>query len=323
MILDVLFVDMVTPRPYNWETLEKESLGGTESSVIRLSEGFATKGLKVAIMQPFEFIAHQSDNKVWYMPLSWASALKPKNVICLRALPNFEQYPNAKWFVWFHDLATTSNYSAYLDTMVKYNATGIAVSDWHVQNILQHCPGMPIKRIYSPVDESCYSYVRQGDVDNLQLVWLSSPHKGLDKALDLFQTLRETNPGYKLVVFNPGYWFETQKPMRNVINLPKAKREIMRSIISRSLCVFYPTAFEETFGLVAAEANAMGTPLACYKVAALAESVSPGNGFCASPEELAAKIGIWSNGGRPVVSGQEEFRFEEIYKDWEKILKIT
>ncbi len=323
MQVDVLFIDAVTPRPYNAETLERESLGGTESSVIRLSEGFASKGLKVAILQNFEFIMHQSDGGVYYMPFSWAGTLKPKNVICLRAMPNFEQYPDAKWFIWMHDLAFESSYKSYIEPMLKYNATGIAVSDWHIQNILEFTPKMPLKRIYSPVDESCYNYNRSGEVDPFQLVWMSSPHKGLDRALDIFKELREKDSRFKLVVFNPGYWYESQKPMGNVVSLPRTKREIMRSIISRSLCVFYPTDFRETFGLVASEGNALGTPMATYKVAALAESVSPENGFCENKDQLIQTILKWSAGDRPKVTGQERFKFEEIYKDWKKVLKFT
>lgn len=319
MNLDVLIIDATTPKPYNWETLERESLGGTESSVVRLSEGFGSKGLKVAVMQPYEFVAHESPNKVQYLPLSWASILKPKNVICLRAKPKFEMYPDAKFFVWFHDLAENGDYAVYTQDMIKYNATGVAVSDWHTTNILQAAPGMPLVRIYSPVDESCYSYPPVEKVDPFQLVWMSSPHKGLDKALDVFKELQEKDSRFKLIVFNPGYWYETQRPSRNVIYLPKATRKVMRSVVAHSLCLFYPTDFQETFGLVAAEANCLRVPVATYSVAALQESV--GNEFCTSKEDLLNKIYSWSQGNRPPVLGQDRFKFEEVYKDWVEVLK--
>ncbi len=319
MKLDILFIDVACSKPYNLDSLENDSLGGTEGSTIRLAEGFAKKGHKTAVIQHFDFSPTVSENGVHYLPQHYIDIVTAKNVIHLRYRGNLHKFPKSKQFIWMHDACKPdhNNHSDWPEFLKPYNVQCIAVSDWHIENIHSLAPTLNVKRIYSPVDETCYTYPRK-PYDKNQLVWMSSPHKGLDMALEIFKEMQLKTPELKLVVFNPGYWFEKEKNYRNVIYLPKCSKAIMRSIVSQSLCLFYPTRFEETFGLVAAECNAMGTPVACYPIAALQESCN--NEFSEDSENLKSRVLAWRE-SRPVVIGQERFKFETIYKDWVKLLR--
>jgi glycosyltransferase involved in cell wall biosynthesis len=319
MKVDILFVDPVCARPYTNETLESESLGGSESSTIRLAEGFASKGHSVLISQHWELPLHTSPNGVQYGGPHWAVTAKPKNVIFIRSKGIWDKFPDSNKFTWLHDASEQehNNLSSWVPGMIEHNVLAVAVSDWHVRNVSHYAPGIPITRIYSPMDETCFQPAREYDKN--QLVWLASPHKGLKEGLEIFNEILSIQPQMKLVVFNPGYYTEDVGTPRRVVFLPKQKRSVLRSVLSQSLCMFYPTEFEETFGLIAAESNALGVPVATYGRAALAESsVGP---FAKDRADLINQILEWRE-NRPVITGQTRFRFSKIYPEWLKVLKL-
>lgn len=321
MKIDVLFIDTVCSKAYNYDTLENDSIGGTEGSTIRLATGFAAKGLKVAVVQKWDFPTKIDSNQVMYLPIRWLNQVRPKNVIHVRSRMYFHLHPDAKHFVWMHDACYpyANNISDWPEYTERYNVKCIAVSDWHVGNIKSIAPSLDVTRIYSPIDEKCIIPYKD-NIDTNQLVWMSSPHKGLKEMHETLLKIHANNPKIKLVVFNPGYFEGEIINHPSVIMLPQQSRETMRNIVSQSLCLFYPTKFEETFGLVAAEANALGTPVACYKVAALAESC--GNEFAENEEDLLRMITSWQNGNRPKVSVNPNFLFDNIWNDWRKTLKL-
>lgn len=318
MKFDVIFWDPVCTKPYSYDTFETEPLGGTEGATIRLAEGLARAGRKVGVIQHFDFIPSTSPAGVRYLPERWLSIVKPVNVIHLRGIgiiPHF--HGKSKQFVWFHDLGQP--FLPQWDAIIeKYPATLITVSDWHRENLKANGLTYPTKRIYCPIDEKCVNYPKPEKIDPYQLVWLSSPHKGLPEAVSTFYKLRERDPRFKLVIFNPGYFSLQMDNPQGCVLVKDATRETLRRVTASSLCLFYPTQFQETYGSVAAEAEALGTPVATYRVAALAESVgmSP---FCNSEEDLIVTVIKW-NSERPVVSVNPAFLLENVLKEWDTVL---
>lgn len=323
MRFTIAFIDAGCAKPYTYDTLENGSLGGTEGSTIRLAEGFAKQGLSVCIVQRFDFMPSTSPAGVRYLPWRWFSMVRPKNVIHMRARTNWSFFPDSKQFCWLHDVVTQehNNISDWHTYVKQYDVTLVAVSDWHVKNIATLAPSLKVHRIYSPVDELCYTHPKPNRIDLVQMVWMSSPHKGLADALRVFHRLSIRNNDSQLVVFNPGYFKAPTTQMRGVRYVAEARRSMMRQIISESLCLFYPTSFEETFGLVAAEANALGTPVATYPIAALQESC--GNQFARNEDDLLKMIEKWRYVERPVVKGQERFLFPPIFAEWAKLLNFN
>lgn len=310
MRFDVLFWDMSSNKPYNYDSLETDSLGGTEATTIRLAEGFATKGVKVAVITQFDGLPYSSPAGVSYLPPRWKSVIRPNTVIHLRSRRDLELFKTSKNIIWMHDACGLEHNN--ITDWVEYigDTQCIAVSDWHVKNILSICPKLNVKRIYSPVDENCYTHPRV-EVDYNQLVWMASPHKGLDKALELFSESRSRLPKLRLAVFNPGYFNGTKRDLPGVRYISKANRGDMRLIVSSSLALFYPTEFEETFGLIAAEAEALGVPCITNPVAALAESSTT---FYKVEDISQLQV------NRPSITGQLRFKFDNIWPDWEEIL---
>jgi glycosyltransferase involved in cell wall biosynthesis len=311
---------MSATKIYDHESLEGDSLGGTEQTIIRVAEGLASKGHSVIVLENKSFQPVTSPNGVMYVPWEWLSQLQPRVCIHLRTRLFVELFKDCKQYIWMHD-ATYKNANNIEDwhTYVNHlDVEFIAVSDWHVQNILEANPNLKVRRIYTPIGEEFLNYPRPKTYDKNQLVWMSSPHKGLDVALDLFPKLLEMNPEFKLVVFNPGYYKQPNIRYPRVRYLTECSRVNMRSIISQSLAVFFPTRFEETLGMFAMEANALGCPVACMKIAALAESCN--NQFAKDEDGVLDLVADWYYNGRPSTSVSDKFKFENIYPSWKSLL---
>lgn len=318
----IIFHDPVTPTYYDTLTLEHKSLGGTESTVLRLAEGLGKIGLKVGIIQNIDFDFEPiAGNHCLIMPRRMIAEIETDAVIHLRSVGYFNYWPKARQFVWVHDDPTDAGTGSHnmgrvwLPKIKEANAQMLGVSDWQVNAIKAQWPEMPVTRIYPPVDDKCYSQ-SEAPYDPNSLIWLASPHKGLKEALPVFRKLKEGIPELTLTIFNPGYFKFQVEQEPGVLFMPETPRQTMRALLRKSLCLFYPSYFRETFGLIAAEAEAAGVPVACYNVAALGESVRD-SGFCRDEEHLIETVKAWHK-VRPVVKGQARFKLTRLLEQYVK-----
>ena len=245
-----------------------------------------------------------------------------RHYIQIRDIRNSHLFNGAKKYVWLHDVGTKEK--EWIDTLSKEKIKVLTVSRWHYNNIKELTGYEDIDYIYNPTPDELFLDANAVPAyDKNLLVWMSSPHKGLGRALELFQEMRTKNDKLKLVVFNPGYLgIDTVKvsSMAGVSVYGATGCKAMWNIVRQALCVFYPTQWDETFGLVASEANALGTPVATFRRAALKEVVSSELQFSDSEEELMEKVLGWSANGRPVVRGKEEFKLSNVIIDWLYVL---
>lgn len=327
MHFDVVFLDQTSPKYYDRLTLDKSAMGGTEASIVRVAESLGALGLNVAVVQtqcePFEAIMGQ------YAYFLHANNL-PATTTCdhfvqIRGISALGLFPKAKQYAWLHDLSIP-DMASWIPKLKKHDVTLVAVSRWHKQNIKQYCDYDKIKYIYNPCPDEIY--IQPGfkpHYDPNTLVWLSSPHKGLGNALLMFERLRKENPKFQLITFNPGYMGLNKEALITMPGVsyygPMSCKQVW-PIIQRSLCVFYPTLWEETFGMVCSESNAVGTPLATYSKGALKEVISSESQLVEDGEEqqLIDKVLDWSKNGRPAVFGKDEFRMSNVIKEWKKLL---
>lgn len=325
MHFDVIFFDAVASRYYDRMILEKNALGGTEATVIRIAEGLASLGLKVAVVEAnpninyfepvmgqFCFFLHGDD----------IQKMTCKHYIQLRRNYFPQLFKGAKKYIWLHDVA--SDEKEWVPSLQEYNIKLICVSRWHKNNIYEETKYDNITYVYNPIlDQIYFSPDQTAEVNKNILVWMSSPHKGLGHALQLFKEMRDENPQLQLIVFNPGYLqldvsrLATQPGVNLYGGIPSIN---MWNIVRKALCAFYPVQYDETFGMVAAEANALGTPMATFPRAALKEVISSDNQFANSDAEIKRKVLDWVKNGRPIVVGKDEFKFSNVIMDWVKLL---
>ncbi len=334
---NVLIYDPFCPKPYTTETLGNEAMGGTEATVLRIAYALAQENWNVSVMQHNRDTLRPEFSDSMPFRLKYVGlgdhTFKPTSVVTLRdpaiALQNAVRWPNAKHFLWAHDVATPNTYPGGIGAKLKKaSVTVITVSDWHRNQVitLLHSTSetLPVVfRIYNPV-------VVPLDVVNIaydknKLVFFSSPHKGLAAVLRLFEILRKQDPEFRLIVGNPGYIALPGIIYPDGVEiLGPLPHSAMLAHVASSLCVFYPNqVFPETFGLVMAEANAVGTPVLTYKVGAATEVTNHPN-ECVSPghyETILRRVMEWKAGARPKVKANPEFNIKEVISQWNRLLK--
>jgi len=285
----VLFFDPGCPAPYGRRTLEQAALGGTEATVVRIAEA-----LDAQVMQH-----NRTESDGRYRPggLSTGETSLPagkdiEHLIILRdprAVPSLcARFPGARPYLWLHDLVRPGSkrgrrLEAAADTLARLGVTLVCVSDFQraqAQAVLERAGVATRVRavtMYNPIEDDLMPNGAAVDPD--KLVFLSSPNKGLRFALDAFEAVRHALPGMRLCVGSPGYKSFRDAGVRGPADaksgiewlgaLPHARAVTeMRS----ALCVFYPNfVLPETFGLVFAEANAVGTPVLTHDCGAAAE----------------------------------------------------
>lgn len=326
---DVLFIDVTTPIPYSLQTLSVRGLGGTEATVIRVAECLSTMGLRVGVVvHNLDFIV--CDKGAYYLPLDELDNIEATNVVMLRGVQYADKFPQANKFSWHEDVPTDL-ICKMRDTFIAEDITVVAASEWHkvaIQELICRRDDMVNPRvvhIYNPVPDILYiPKDMEIKYDKNKLVWPASPHKGLDKAVAMVDQLVEVsgNKDFRLHIFNPGYFGDNECKSQYVINHGAVPCQELWQHMSEALCMFYPTQFKETFGCIAAEANAVHTPVLTCELAGLAETVSSARQFVRyDPKEVIDKVLLWHNGERPVVWGQNRFRLSEVAKQWYKMLR--
>jgi glycosyltransferase involved in cell wall biosynthesis len=333
--------------------LRKEATGGTEASVIRIADS-----LGAYVMQHNRTEAYSTYRPPGRMP-------GIEHVILIRdsrALPSLhELYPDARVYLWLHDRLHPGStrgrrLASAAQLLSKLAVKVICVSDSQRRGVEATLQKIGIEErvractIYNPVDEALVP--DQSPVDNDKLVFFSSPNKGLAFTLDAFQALRRRMPDLRLTVGNPGYKVRPSTRIQGVEYLGPQPQERIHAEVRTALCTFFPNfVIPETFGLVFAESQAVGTPVLTHDCGAAAEIVvdpqqllpvtwahrlyetavgglSPD--WRTGPARLADRLGLfdqyieriqaWRRGERPRTFPDPRFHLEAVAVKWRALL---
>jgi glycosyltransferase involved in cell wall biosynthesis len=347
-----LFFDPACQQPYDTRTLRDQAMGGTEATVTRVAD--ALDALVVQHNRTEAYGRYRVPEKAPGV----ASVIINRDS---RALPRVrELYPNARVYLWLHDqLKPGSKRAGWLastaDLLRELAVTIVCVSDSQRRGVEAALRTMRIgdlrtHTIYNPIDDALAP--DGSPVDASKLVFFSSPNKGLKFTLDAFRALRRRMPDLRLVVGNPGYKVRKSVLIDGVEYLGPQPQARMHAEVRTALCTFFPNfVIPETFGLVFAESNAVGTPVLTHDCGAAAEvlgdrsqvlpvtvvdrayevllsHVSPG--WRAGPARVAAALGLfdvyaerissWRDGGRPCVGPDPRFRLAAVADQWRALL---
>lgn len=326
---DVVFIDCGTKLYYDSKSLENIPLGGTESSLIRIAEGLAAlplpngRNLNVAVIRASDELAGIEAPRFdcvmgqycYFLDESYIPRIDTKYLVCLRGPKYLHNFPKATKFIWCHDLGN-ERMKTWMFPVKETGTTIVAVSKWHKNNIKQFIDYDKITYVYNPIDDKVYNDTSR-KVDPNLMVWAASPHKGLDEALGTYKKIYSKLPNMKLLIYNPGYMKGEYIANPGVLyNGPTAGQNV-RHNMRKALCTFYPTKFEDTFGLVAAESNAVGTVTACYASGALPEIIGDNIGICKDEDALIGNIEQWHKHGPPnTIKGRPEFKTSNVIQQW-------
>ena len=348
----IVFYDPACPTPYSTATLERGGVGGSEACVVRVAHALGAR-----VMQ---HCRHSIEGNFW-PPFAMPNA---EHVVVLRDARALREarrlFPNARLHLWLHDLvAPGSSRARWLSESKPHlgGVTVICVSDFlHTRatatfRALGIHDALDIRTIYNPIDDDLA--VDGTPIDDRKLLFMSSPNKGLDYSLTAFRAIARIIPGLRLFVANPGYkdlprrefpdveWLGVLPPARAIAHARSA------------LAVFMPNLLlPETFGLVFAESNAVGTPVLAHDVGAAREVLHASNPVIPArrrqragarlarwmgtraPQLLsgpAMRMGLfddyveilrgWRAGHRPVVVGNPRFRLSAVVAEWRQLLR--
>jgi len=323
--MKLLFFDICCPKPYSLTHLKSEAMGGTEATAVRIAEALGERHV-VHVAQK-DRAAVDEVSRARYIPLE--SIDKDYDAVVLLRDPKTvswanKRFPNSQLFLWCHD----ENYPALVEAGTILNETGtriIAVSRYHQTRIYnaflaQEVP-LPtsVCVLYNPV----FSLPPRSGDGGEGFLYFSSPHKGLELTLQQFQAIRGEYPTATLRIANPGYMSLDIDKQPGVSVLGSLKHADVLGEIQKSWAVLHcNSVFPETFGLVHAEANAMGVPVITGGLGANREVLSPYKAQVtniANSEAILSRMLLWQE-EYPVVTGKQEFRIDRVLEKWEKLI---
>lgn len=325
----LVFLDCTTPKPYDLNTLKNEPLGGSEATAVRIAERLA---------DDYEVIVAQHNRKetgqgkAAYVSFEALDQIHkdPHAVICMRT-PSLvtlarECWSDSKLFLHLQDFSqqqVVQQFRDIKDTGVKI----VCVSKMHqtvtsdaILTQVRDIGTISITHVYNPVDDDLLP--DSTPVNPLKLVFMSSPHKGLDLTLKMYAKLREFKP-FELYVANPGYMPDAELPA-GVINIGQVPHATLMQHVREALCSFHCNPnFQETFGIVSAEANAVGTPVLTASHGANPEVLNPAYLQMVdvrSERAVVNRVLKWFE-QRPAVSCKPEFRLANVVSRWRDLIQ--
>ncbi len=335
----ILFADTSHPKAYDFTDMAAHAMGGTESSLLRTAKILQSKGHQVTVYQQQRNQAN-SQHQVEFIGTNELEQIADvDHVVILRKYPQIlvfqKQFPTARIHLWIH---TYKNWEYVLKRGIKTGQpwqliTNSKTHAKHCDRLLHHGlvgnifnlfkAKISIKTCYNPIPASLGRY-KPKPRDPNKLLFLSAPNKGLEQVLKTFQQINRHLKDLQLYVANPGYRDEHPQDIPNVHYLGALPAEQVKHHLATSLCVFYPQdSFAETFGLIYAEANALGTPVMAHDIGAAREILHPNNTLINAGDnyQITKTLAQWQK-ETPVVSYREEFDEPAIYQQWVEALGL-
>lgn len=326
----IVIIDTLCNKPYDTAVFNAESLGGSEATALRVAK-MLSQTYAIALEQHNRAEVRVEGHSLRFVPLKTEE--NADIVILMRVMDYYkeakERFPRAKFVLWMHDWAFDRSFPDLEDAKQVYK---LCVSIAHQTQVLdffkirydypEHIFDYKTRYIYNPLDSNLPAPV---PYNKHKLSFISSPHKGYLKTMRCFELLRNINPDFNLYIANPGYYPDASTDLEGVVNLGQRPHAGLMENIKDSLCLFYPNdVFPETFGLVAAEANAMGVPVMTYRFGALPEIMSPNPSQYLKDSmtdlDIAKKVEYWSMGNRPFVRKNVLLIEPKIKREWENFI---
>ncbi len=329
----ILFVDTSHPKPYDFDTLAAHATGGTESSLLRTAAILAEHDHQVTIYQQSRTQTFEQHNIKFIGPKQLTTIDAPDHVVILRKFPQIlvfqKHFPQAQFHLWIH---TYKNWEYGLKRGISLAKPWQLITNSNTH--AKHCnkilnkgllgrfynlfkAPVAIKTCYNPIPAELATYEPQHR-DLNKLLFLSAPNKGLKQVLKTFQQINRHLKDLNLYIANPGYREDQPQDIPNVHYLGALPADQVKQHLATSLCVFYPQdSFAETFGLIYAEANALGTPVMAHDIGAAREILHPNNALVNAEDnyQITKTLVQWQR-QLPEVSYRQEFNTPAIYQQW-------
>lgn len=336
--------------------LEKESLGGSETAAIQVSELLAKLGQHVVLIcntkQPHIY------NKVTYIPFGWVegqNGLFPKgmfdyvrstpfDVLMVMRQPQFFQFHvNSKVnILWQHDLATKTGPSNFHPQV--WNIDKIFVLSEFMKKQYQQVHHSPDKLYHvtrNGIDYELIHSIEAGKRDKYKLTYTARPERGLDILLArVFPEILKREPNAKLYLsrykdVNTLPLYEQLAQLRQqfgdkIVDLGNLNKKELYLHYKTCRLYLYPSSFEETSNLSSMELAVCGTPIIGSWKGALPETCKDIHPYLIKENGQLGEFGDPLDPGFKPVSEQYISKFvdstiELMHDDikWNKLSKVA
>lgn len=335
--MKIVFIDPKCPTSYDSEVLETRGLGGTEATVIRIANALAVEHEVRVIQHNRKTVRREGEHLIFLPATNIDSELAGANhVIFIQKAQNIghiAKLTKGRLWVWLHNFLGDEVPFFWQDHL-RHKLGIICVSRTHAEHTRQHIKQHPlfwltggligrggVTYLHNPIDDRLGP--KPGNVrDRHKLVFFSSPYKGIEHVLDAFKQVHARNPAFHLTVADPGYirnFDPTMLEQPGIIKIGSLPHHEVMKQVQESLCVFYPQYKRpETFGLVYAEANALGVPVLAHDFGAAREVL-----VCNNPpidahdiESVVSTLMGWSQDGGPIVQANPKFALSHVASLW-------
>ncbi|WP_323764764.1 glycosyltransferase [Marinovum sp.] len=325
---EVCFVDPCAPRPYTTQASSLAGLGGTEMTLAALA-GELSRRVGVEVRQSARR-GRIHESHVRFAPFDVNDRIAAPVIVVINsykvALKLARTHPEARIFLWLH--VVPGKHCRKMGRLLHdAGVTVVCVSQAHA-DILRcylHAPLPRLEVVYNMIPDMLRPDDTPRDLD--RLFFASAPHKGLDQVYEAFAEMRRRIATLTLCVADPGYlrWDSGRVP-EGVTVLGRLDRQRVWHHMRRSLCLFYPQRrFAETFGIVLAEANAVGCPVLVQQgLGANDEVVSTADQCIDSTDMdlLEARLRTWRE-TPPDITGRRDFRLSMVTERWLSLLEAA
>jgi glycosyltransferase involved in cell wall biosynthesis len=279
--------------PIHARSLNERPLGGIETGIIRLAEALHVRGHNVTV-----YTSHPEpgDSEPPYEHISRAGSMRPADVfVCVREwIPLISEIPAQVKLFWTGDAADQIQNYGIGDKRVAALIDGLlTVSDWHASTLAQ-ASGFPLEKT---------TVIRNGIAPELfnrsvarkpkQLIYSSTPFRGLELLPELYSRIRENHTDATLAVYSGldvyrtesqrGYLDQLEARFRPIFEQLEAldgvtvhgnvTQERLAEAFLESSILCYPNTFPETSCITVMEAQAAGCVPVTSNLAALPETV--------------------------------------------------
>ncbi len=315
-------IDPCAPLAYA-AVADLAGLGGVEATVLRVVSGLAPH-LAITVEQAARNIPKR-ERGVAFVSIDLTARSDDLTIVINSwkvALTVAKRNPGARVCVWQHVVPGRHNRVMAAD-LASANITLLCVSD-SLLKTLANMLNAPVRMqvLYNPISDDLHPNEIRHDPD--LPIFTSAPHKGLDQGLPAFSALRTSIPGMRLELADPGYlaWPVGDLPA-GVTRLGSLPHDQVIARMRAALCLFYPQQrFAETFGLVIAEANAVGTPALVHHSLGANDEVASDPSQCIDgrdANQIADRIHDWRS-QRPQVRANSAFRLRNVLNAWQQLL---
>lgn len=284
-------------KPWNFLDITKNTLGGSEKSVVLLAEDLGQNNKVYVVGSVTDGI---SPNGVYYIPTNKIAEVPIKvdllvGVNYIHFLKYYEFFKvTYKWF-WMHNTDFYPWYNGVELNAQEYNLSNpkinkiVCLTQWHKQKVMDSykIDADKILVIGNPIDTYAFLPYDKNQKIPYSFIYSSHAERGLEKVLSEWPTIKEKYAQATLHIATPEYgleffvdnFFHKSIALDGVTFYGSLAQKELYSLMAKCQIWYYPTDYEETFCITAVEMMAHGVlPVTSLK-ASLSEVVGASNNY--------------------------------------------